>query len=57
MTGQPSSPEAPGPGAPSAEDMRGRILSPQTISRSCLPGDVADALAFLVSDGAVFITG
>ena len=44
-------------GGPSAEEMMGRIVSQQTIKRACLPKDVADTLAFLVSEDAGFITG
>ena len=44
-------------GGPSAEAMMERIVSQQTIGRACSPRDVADMLAFLVSDAAGFITG
>lgn len=42
---------------PSADQMMDRIVSQQTIRRACLPKDVADALAFLVSEDSGFITG
>jgi NAD(P)-dependent dehydrogenase (short-subunit alcohol dehydrogenase family) len=44
-------------GRPSPEEMMDRIISQQTIKRTCVPNDVANALCFLVSDGAGFITG
>jgi enoyl-[acyl-carrier-protein] reductase (NADH) len=37
--------------------MMGRIVSQQTIGQPCVPEDVADPFAVLVSDGANFITG
>jgi NAD(P)-dependent dehydrogenase (short-subunit alcohol dehydrogenase family) len=44
-------------GGPTAEELMNRIMSQQTIKRPCTPTDVANALAFLVSDDADFITG
>jgi NAD(P)-dependent dehydrogenase (short-subunit alcohol dehydrogenase family) len=44
-------------GGPSADDMMQRIVSQQTIKRACTPKDIANALAFLVSEDADFITG
>lgn len=42
---------------PSADEMMERIASQQTIGRYCEPKDCADALAFIVSNEAGFITG
>jgi NAD(P)-dependent dehydrogenase (short-subunit alcohol dehydrogenase family) len=42
---------------PSADEMMDRIVSQQTIKRACVPEDIADALSFLVSEDAGFITG
>ena len=42
---------------PSPDELMERVVSQQTIKRACLVKDVADALAFLVSDDASFITG
>lgn len=42
---------------PSADEMMERIVSQQTIRRFCEPKDCADALGFLVSEEAGFITG
>jgi len=40
-----------------AENVITRVSSMQTIKRVCVPADLANALAFLVSDEADFITG
>ncbi len=42
---------------PSADQMMERIVSQQTITRACLPEDVAGALSWLVSNDANFVTG
>ena len=42
---------------PSPDELMERVVSQQTIKRYGLVKDVADALAFLVSDDASFITG
>ena len=39
------------------EQLVGVVTSLQTIQRPAVPEDVANALAFLVSDDAAFITG
>jgi len=39
------------------EQLVGVVTSLQTIQRPSVPEDVANALAFLVSDDAAFITG
>lgn len=44
-------------GGPSADDAIRNIVSQQTIKRACTPKDCADALAWLVSDDAGFVTG
>ena len=42
---------------PSPDELMEQVVSQQTIKRYCLVKDVADALAFLVSDDASFIPG
>jgi NAD(P)-dependent dehydrogenase (short-subunit alcohol dehydrogenase family) len=42
---------------PNAEDVMARVSSMQTIKRPSVPADLGNALGFLVSDGADFITG
>ncbi len=42
---------------PLVHQMMDHIVSQQTIARSCTPEDVSDAMSFLVSDEAGFITG
>lgn len=44
-------------GGPSADEVMSRVVSHQTIKRPSVPSDAANALAFLVSDDADFITG
>ena len=44
-------------GGPSASDVLARVSAMQTIKRPSVPADLANALAFLVSDAADFITG
>lgn len=46
----------PGDG-PSADAMMDRVASQQTIPRYCTPRDVANLLAWVVSDDADFVTG
>ncbi|WP_194891638.1 SDR family NAD(P)-dependent oxidoreductase [Catenulispora pinisilvae] len=45
------------PAGPSAQDVLARVSSMQTIKRASVPDDLGDALGFLVSDAAGFITG
>ncbi|MGQ4513934.1 SDR family oxidoreductase [Streptomyces sp. DW26H14] len=42
---------------PTAEDVIARTVSTQTVKRPSVPDDLGDALGFLVSDRAGFITG
>ena len=42
---------------PSADDVFARVSAMQTIKRASVPSDLANALGFLVSDQADFITG
>ncbi|MEV5409756.1 SDR family oxidoreductase [Thermopolyspora sp. NPDC052614] len=44
-------------GGPAADEVFARVTALQTIRRRSVPADLADALAFLVSDEAGFITG
>ena len=44
-------------GGPSADQLIDAIVSQQTIKRVCTPKDGVDALAWLVSDDAGFVTG
>jgi NAD(P)-dependent dehydrogenase (short-subunit alcohol dehydrogenase family) len=43
--------------AASADQILSRVMAMQSIRRRSVPSDVADALGFLVSDAAAFITG
>ena len=44
-------------GGPTADEVMARVSSMQTIKRFSVPADLANALGFLVSDDADFITG
>lgn len=44
-------------GGPTADDVIARVTAMQTIKRTSVPADPANALGFLVSDEADFITG
>ncbi|MFJ9041901.1 SDR family NAD(P)-dependent oxidoreductase [Streptomyces sp. NPDC102406] len=45
------------PDGPSADEVFARMTAMQTIKRRSVPADLGDALGFLVSDDAGFITG
>ena len=44
-------------GGPTADEIFGRVQVMQTIKRTSVPADLGNALAFLASDDAAFVTG